>query len=139
VGVWYPIGLAAGLAVAGGVAAVGLLGRRGAGVVVAALLTAAAGFAIGFLVFELAEAVAAAAGGIAGALGAGQIARGTARRGGTPLGMAVLFGLGAVVLGALALVPALGYLEGVLVPTLGLRLRSRTPGRYAGLRLLARD
>lgn len=138
-GEWYSIGLAVGLAVAGGVGAAGLLGRRRAGVVAAALVAAATGFLIGFFVFRLALAIGAAAGGVAGGLGAGQVARGTARRGGTGLGMAVLFGLGALLVGAVALVPALGYVEAVLVPALGLRLRRRTPGRYAGLRLLARD
>ena len=40
--------------------------------------------------------------------------------------------------GALALVPGVGYLEGVVVPVLGARLSARGPKRYAGLRTLAR-
>jgi hypothetical protein len=139
VGEWYSIGLAIGLAVAGGVGAAGVLGRGRAGAAAAGLLAGGAGLLIGLLVFGIAPAVAAAAGGVTGGLGAGQVARGTARRGGTRLGMGVLFAACAVLLAALALVPALGYVEGVLVPVLGLRLRRRTPGRYAGLRLLARD
>jgi len=36
-------------------------------------------------------------------------------------------------------VPFVGYLEAVVLPALGLRLRSREPERHAGLRTLARD
>ena len=39
----------------------------------------------------------------------------------------------------LAFVPVAGYLEAVALPVLALRLRRRTPERYAGLRTLARD
>jgi hypothetical protein len=41
-------------------------------------------------------------------------------------------------LGALALVPALGYLEAAVVPALAARLRRRGVERYAGLRTLAK-
>jgi hypothetical protein len=51
----------------------------------------------------------------------------------------VLVGLAAVVTAGLAFVPALGYLEAVVLPALALRLRRREPERYAGLRTLARD
>ena len=44
----------------------------------------------------------------------------------------------ACVLAALALVPALGYVEGLAVPLLGVRLRQRAAKRYAGLRTLAK-
>jgi hypothetical protein len=40
---------------------------------------------------------------------------------------------------ALAFVPALGYLEALVAPLLGERLRRRASGRYAGLRILAKD
>jgi hypothetical protein len=40
---------------------------------------------------------------------------------------------------ALAFVPVLGYLEALLAPLLGDRLRRRASGRYAGLRVLAKD
>ena len=36
-------------------------------------------------------------------------------------------------------VPIVGYLEAVLAPILGDRLRRRASGRYAGLRVLAKD
>ncbi len=45
----------------------------------------------------------------------------------------------AVVLAALALVPAVGFLEALGVPALAARLRRRSPERYEGLRTLARD
>jgi hypothetical protein len=38
-----------------------------------------------------------------------------------------------------AFVPLAGYLEAVVLPALGLRMRRREGGRYAGLRILARD
>jgi uncharacterized membrane protein len=61
------------------------------------------------------------------------------RRGGTWLGTAAFIGLAAVVLAALAWIPAVGYLEVAVVPALAARLRGRAPERYAGLRSLARD
>ena len=41
--------------------------------------------------------------------------------------------------GVLALVPVLGYLEALLSPIVGARLRRRADQRYAGLRILAKD
>ena len=38
-----------------------------------------------------------------------------------------------------AFVPALGFVEAVAAPVLALRLRGRGGGRYAGLRILAKD
>jgi hypothetical protein len=35
-------------------------------------------------------------------------------------------------------VPALGFVEAVIVPLLGLRIRRRSAERYAGLRTLAK-
>ena len=45
----------------------------------------------------------------------------------------------ALALAAVALVPALGYVAAALAPFLGERLRRRAAGRYAGLRILAKD
>ena len=39
----------------------------------------------------------------------------------------------------LAFVPAVGYLEALAAPVVGWRLRRRAGGRYAGLRVLAKD
>src|SRR5258706_12603049 len=134
-GSWYTIGLLAGVGVAVGLLAAGLFPRLaaaapGAGVV---------GVGIGFARFDWDEAVAGAVGGALGALGAAVIVTGALRRGGTRSGTAVLVGLAAVVAAGLAFVPALGYLEAVVLPALALRLRRREPERYAGLRTLARD
>jgi hypothetical protein len=82
--------------------------------------------------------VAGGVGGALGMLGAAQVVRGALRRGGTETGTAALVGIGGLVLAALALVPAVGYLEGVVVPLLGLRIRRRSAERYAGLRTLAK-
>ncbi len=45
----------------------------------------------------------------------------------------------ALAVALLALVPAAGYLEALLAPLFGERLRRRASGRYAGLRVLAKD
>jgi hypothetical protein len=134
-GSWYTIGLLAGLGVAVGVLAAGLFPRLAA----AALGAAVVAVGIGFARFDWDEAVAGAVGGALGALGATVIVTGALRRGGTRSGTAVLVGVAAVVAAGLAFVPALGYLEAVVVPALALRLRRREPERYAGLRTLARD
>jgi hypothetical protein len=134
-GSWYTIGLLAGVGAALGVLASGLFPR----LVAAALGAAAVAVGIGFARFDWDEAVAGAVGGVLGALGATIIVTGALRRGGTRGGTAVLVGLAAVVTAGLAFVPALGYLEAVVLPALALRLRRREPERYAGLRTLARD
>ena len=82
--------------------------------------------------------VGGGAGGVVGILGASQVVRGALRRGGTDAGTAALVGIAGLVLAALALIPAVGYVEGVVVPLLGLRVRRRAAERYAGLRTLAK-
>ena len=134
-GSWYTIGLLAGVGVAVGLLAAGLLPRLAA----AAPGAAAVAVGIGFARFDWDEAVAGAVGGLLGALGATVIVTGALRRGGTRGGTAALVGLAAVVTAGLAFVPVLGYLEAVVLPAIALRLRRREPERYAGLRTLARD
>jgi hypothetical protein len=134
-GSWYTIGLLAGVGVAVGLLAAGLLPRLAA----AAPGAAAVAVGIGFARFDWDEAVAGAVGGLLGALGATVIVTGALRRGGTRGGTAALVGLAAVVTAGLAFVPVLGYLEAVVLPAVALRLRRREPERYAGLRTLARD
>jgi hypothetical protein len=130
VGGWYWIGVAIGFGVAIGVFAGGVLGASSVGTVVAAVIAAALGGLAGWEIGGMGEI-------IGGAAGASRLLQGTLRTGGTRAGTAVLLGAAAVVLAALALVPALGYLEAIAVPALGVRLRRRTPERYAGLRSLA--
>jgi hypothetical protein len=74
-----------------------------------------------------------------GGLAATPVVSGALRRGGTRAGLALLVALGAVVAAGIAFVPALGYVEAVVLPALALRLRAKTPERFAGLRTLARD
>jgi hypothetical protein len=134
-GGWYTVGIVAGLGVACGVLGAALLPR----VVVAAIGAAAAGVVIGIHVFGWPEAVGGGVGGALGGAGAVPVVVGALRRGGTRGGTAVLVGAAAVVAAGLAFVPALGYVETVVIPALALRLRRREPERYAGLRTLARD
>lgn len=138
-GNWWTIGIDAGWSAALGVFFAGVLGGRRGSVALTAGLAAAAGVALGFLVWNWDEAVGGLAGGLLGAYAAEQIVGGALRRGGTRGGTAALVGVAAAVLAALALAPIVGYVEAALLPLLALRLRRRAPERYAGLRTLARD
>ena len=135
-GAWYWIGVAVGIGAALGVLAVGVLGGGPTRLLVAAALAAGAGLAIGLAVGSWGEAAGGAGGGIAGAAGTARLVERTLATGGTRMGTAVILSLVALVAGALALVPTLGYLEAVAVPTLGWRLRRQAAERYAGLRIL---
>jgi hypothetical protein len=134
-GGWYTIGILAGLGAAFGILAAAIVPRF----VIAAVAAAVAGAAVGFFVFGWPEAIAGAVGGVLGSLGATPVVAGALRRGGTRGGTALLVGLAALVVAALAFVPVLGYLEAAALPVLGRRLRRREPERHAGLRTLARD
>jgi hypothetical protein len=138
-GGWYWIGVSAGLAVGVGVLLTGLVGSTRT--LLAAVLVAAAGLGvlIGVGLGGWGEAAGGAAGGVLGTLGSAQVVAGTLRRGGTRFGTALFVGIAALVLGALAWIPGVGYLEATVVPALAGRLRRRAPERYAGLRSLARD
>jgi len=135
VGDWYTIGILVGLGASIGVAATGVLRRAIAGLAVAAL----AAIAIGLVFGQWDEAAGGAVGALCGAIGSAPLVRGTLRRGGTRGGTALLLALATLAGAALAFVPVVGYLEAVAVPALGVRLRSRTPERHAGLRSLAKD
>ncbi|HEY4347336.1 MAG TPA: hypothetical protein VGM80_07075 [Gaiellaceae bacterium] len=134
-GAWYWIGVFAGLGAAIGVLVAGIVPRW----LIAAAVAAVAGAAIGILVLHWDEGVAGAIGGIAGGFGATPVVAGSLRRGGTRGGLAAIVGLAAVCVSALAFVPVAGYLEVLALPVLALRVRRKTPERYAGLRTLARD
>ena len=135
VGTWYWIGACAGLGAAIGVLAVGVL--RDLRVALPVALVAAA--AVGWLLAELAGAVAGGIGGVLGTVGAAPTVHGALARGGTRAGTALLVGVAALVLAALSFVPVLGYLLALALPVLGLRVRRRAGERHAGLRILARD
>jgi hypothetical protein len=139
VGDWYWIGVSAGLAVGVGVLVTALIGATRAAFAAALVAAGGLGVLVGLGVGEWDEAVGGGAGGVLGAIGAAQVVAGTLRRGGTRFGTATFVGLAAIVLAALAWIPAVGYLEAAVVPALAGRLRRRAPERYAGLRSLAKD
>jgi hypothetical protein len=139
-GAWYWIGLAAGLGTAAGVLLSGV-GARLALVTIAVSAAAGAGIGVAIDAWQAGswgDVVLGAVGGLAGALGAVQIVRGALRRGGTRGGTAVLVAGAALVVGGLAWIPAVGYLEALALPAVAARLRRRAPERYAGLRTLAK-
>ncbi|MCW2977555.1 MAG: hypothetical protein JWM06_2836 [Actinomycetia bacterium] len=143
-GSWYWIGVCAGLGAGAGVLLAGLAGAARTALIAAGVVALAAGAGIGFAVDGRwpggwGDVVAGVLGGLAGAFGAAQIVRGALRRGGTRGGTAALIAGAAILVAAIALVPALGYLEAVALPALAARLRKRAPERYAGLRTLAKD
>jgi hypothetical protein len=135
----YWIGLALGLGVSAGILLAGFLATGRAGIVAAVLAAAAAGAGLGLAVAGAEEAVAGVVGGVAGAGGSASLVRGALRRGGVRGATAVLIALAALVCALLAFVPFAGYVEAVVLPALGLRVRRREGDRYAGLRILARD
>lgn len=136
---WWTIGVDAGFGVAVGVLCAGLAGGRRGLMPVTAIAAAAAGVAIGLLVWHWDRAVGGAVGGVLGAVGATPIVTGALRRGGTRGGVAALVAGAALLVAAIAVAPALGYVEAIGLPLLAVRLRRRAPERYAGLRTLARD
>jgi hypothetical protein len=137
VGDWYWWGLAAGLGAGVGLLVAGLAWNR-ATAAAAIAISAVAGIGIGLVLGEWDEAVACAAGAALGALGAAPFAYRSVEAGGTRSGTSLLLCAAALVVGGLAVVPALGYVEAILLPLLGIRLSTRAPKRYAGLRSLAR-
>lgn len=143
-GGWYWIGVATGFGAGVGVVLAGLVPRRRAALIALVIAAGGIGAAVGYGV-EVWQAggwgdrLGGIAGGVAGSLGAAQIVVGALRRGGTRVGTAVLVTAAGILVAALGLVPALGYVEAVALPALAARLRRRQPERYAGLRTLARD
>jgi hypothetical protein len=135
----YTVGLLAGLGAAVGVLLAGLVAGFGRAALLAAIVGGALGATAGYLAFDWPQAVSGGLGGLLGGAGAAPVARGTLRRGGTRGGTAALVALGAVILGVLALVPGVGFLEALGVPAVAARLRRRGGETYAGLRTLARD
>jgi hypothetical protein len=137
---WYRNGLSLGLGIAIGVGLSAVLAPRRALLGAVAVVAAAAAAALGyFAIDDWSDAVSGGVGGVLGTLATAALVGGALTRGGTRGGTAVLILLAALGLAALALVPAVGYLEAVALVVLAVRARRRRPGRYAGLRSLARD
>jgi len=143
-GTWYWIGVSVGLGAAVGVLLAGLVGWMRAAAIALVIAAAGVGLALGVGIagWETGgwlDRIGGAVGGVAGAIGAIPIVGGALRRGGTRGGTAILVAGAALVIGGLAFVPALGFLEAIALPAFAARLRSRQPERYAGLRMLAKD
>ncbi len=136
---WYRIGLSLGLGIGIGGLLSALVAPRRALVLAVAAVSAVGGAGVGYAIGGWHEAVAGGVGGALGAIVVSAFVAGALRRGGTRGGTAVLVGLAALVLAVLALVPAVGYLEAVVLPGLAARARRHGGDRYAGLRTLARD
>ena len=139
VGDWYTIGTALGLGVAFGVLFAGLLSSTRLGRVAAVVLAGAAGAVAGVLIDDWGELAAGSVAGLVGGAAAVVVVSGALRRGGTRAGLALIVGVAAVGIAALAFVPVVGYLEALGLPTLAARLRRTQSERYAGLRSLAKD
>jgi hypothetical protein len=137
-GDWYSVGVFAGLGVALGIVAAAVLaGRRMS--LAAPFLGAAVGIVLGVVFANADEAAGGGVGGLLGAAGTLELVRGALGRGGTRVATGLLVALGAVLVAALAFIPGVGYVEAIVLPALGARLRRRGGKRYAGLRSLARD
>jgi hypothetical protein len=139
VGAVYWIGVALGLGVGTGVFLAGLLASGRSGIAAAVLGSAVVGAVLGLLVWGAEEAVAGGVGGVAGAAGTATVVRGALRRGGLRGATGALVAVAGLAAAALAFVPFFGYVEAVVLPALGARVRRREGSRYAGLRILARD
>jgi hypothetical protein len=135
----YWIGVFLGLGLAIGIFLAGLLGGSRSSVHVAVAIAGVAGFLLGIWLADETEAVAGAIGGIFGTVATAEIVRGALRRGGARIGTALIVAGAALAAAALAFVPAFGYVATLALPLLAVRMRSREPERYAGLRTLARD
>jgi hypothetical protein len=137
-GDWYAVGVFAGIGVALGIAAVAAFG--GSRLARAApLLAAVAGAALGFALGDIEDAVAGGLGGLLGGAGMLQLVSGALRRGATRLATALLLVVVALGMAAIAFIPVVGYLEAIVLPVLGMRMRKRGVKRHAGLRTLAKD
>jgi hypothetical protein len=137
-GDWYEIGITVGLGVAAGIAFAGVLAGLRFGFAATLGGALVVGVVAGLLVNGWIGAGGAVVGAVIGAVSAASIVRGANRRGATTGGTAFLLVGAAIVVGLLALIPVVGYLEAVLMPVIAARRARRGPEKYAGLRSLAK-
>ena len=137
-GDWYEIGITVGLGVAAGVAFAGVLAGLRFGFATTLLGALIVGVVAGLLVNGWIGAAGGVVGAVIGAISAAAIVRGANRRGATIGGTAFLLLGAAIVLGLLALIPVVGYLEAVALPVVAARRARSGPEKYAGLRSLAK-
>ncbi len=137
-GDWYEIGITVGIGVAAGIAFAGALAGLRFGFATTLLGALVVGVAAGLLVNGTIGAAGGVVGAVIGSISAAAVVRGAGRRGATLGGTALLlFGV-AIVVGLLALIPAVGYVEAVVLPFVAARRARSDPEKYAGLRSLAK-
>jgi hypothetical protein len=137
-GDWYEIGITVGIGVAAGIAFAGALAGLRFGFVTTLLGALAVGVVAGLLVKGWLGVSGGVVGAVIGAVSAAAIVRGANRRGATLGGTALLLVGVAVVVGLLALIPVVGYLEAVALPFVAAKRARSGPEKYAGLRSLAK-
>jgi hypothetical protein len=120
---WYGLGLALGVGLSSGVAR--RMARR-QGLMFTHFLVALPGLLAAFVWLEWWAVLPILAGAVVGVFSFRRLSE-------AAVPAAALFAL------ALAYVPVLGYLETLAAPVAGRRLAQRAAGRYAGLRVLAKD
>ena len=98
----------------------------------------AVGIVAGLLVNGWIGATGGVVGAVIGSISAAAVVRGAGRRGATVGGTAFLLVGAAIVVGLLALIPVVGYVEAVVLPIVAARRARRSPEKYAGLRSLAK-
>ena len=137
-GEWYEIGVTVGIGVAAGIAFAGVLAGLRFGVASTLLGAVAVGIVAGLLVNGWIGATGGVVGAVIGSISAAAVVRGAGRRGATVGGTAFLLVGAAIVVGLLALIPVVGYVEAVVLPIVAARRARRSPEKYAGLRSLAK-
>ena len=137
-GAWYAIGITVGLGLGAGILCAGLLAGLRFGIALTVAAALAVGIVSGLVVKGWVGAGGGSAGAVIGAVSAAVIVRGAGRRGATLGGTAFLLACAAIVVAVLALIPAVGYVEAVVVPALAARRSRGGPQKYAGLRSLAK-
>ena len=137
-GDWYEIGITIGIGVAAGIAFAGVLAGLRFGFATTLLGALAVGVLAGLLVNGWTGVGGGVVGAVIGAVSAAVIVRGANLRGATLGGTAVLLIGAAIVVALLALIPAVGYLEALILPVVAARRARHGSEKYAGLRSLAK-
>ena len=137
-GDWYEIGITVGIGVAAGIAFAGVLAGLRFGFATTLLGAIVVGVVAGMLVNGWIGVGGGVVGAVIGSVSAAAIVRGANRRGATTGGTAFLLVGAAIVVGLLALIPVVGYVEALLLPVVAARRARHGPDKYAGLRSLAK-
>ncbi len=137
-GDWYEIGITVGIGVAAGIAFAGVLAGLRFGFATTLLGALVVGIGAGLLVTGWIGVAGGVVGAVIGSISAAAIVRGAAGRGATRGGTAFLLIAAAFVVGLLALIPVVGYLEALVLPIVAGRRARHGPEKYAGLRSLAK-